>query len=127
MVERNRVHLVIALFECLEIPFHISGHGNFSGTADNQLYGRIDRAHLQGGISGLEAVLRGRHVTDLPWAIHFIPKAPAFDLYGLNTVLAAQIAQRVPFATLQYSTRSAALCGVPVPRLTARSGSVWTA
>src|SRR5207244_695212 len=56
-----------------------------------------DHAHLQGGISGLDAVLRGWHVTDLPWAIHFIPKAPTLDVvWAFNTVLAAQIAPARP-------------------------------
>ena len=97
MVKGNCVHIVVALLERLAVPFEIGRHGNLTGAASNQLNRRVHRAHLQGGISGLEAILLGRHVAELPWAVHFIPKAPVLDaVWFLDNVLATQIAPARP-------------------------------
>src|SRR6266581_4252575 len=56
------------------------------------------------------------------------PRLQYLTLYGFSTPCCRRRSlQRVPLSTLQYSTRSAAFSGVPVPRFTARSGSDPTA
>src|SRR5437867_10956549 len=56
------------------------------------------------------------------------PRHQYLMLYGFSTTCwRRRSLQRVPPSTLQYSTRFAALSGVPVPRLTASNGSVPTA
>jgi hypothetical protein len=90
------VYIVVAFLERLAVPRDRSACQP-RWAASYQLNRWVHCAHLQGSIPQPEAIFTGRHVTDLPWAIHFIPKAPAFDVvWVLNTVLAAQIAPARP-------------------------------
>src|SRR5208283_412071 len=41
-------------------------------------------AHLPRGIGGLFTVFRGRHVADLPGAIHLVAKTPVRNLVGIG-------------------------------------------
>ena len=92
-VERESVNIVVALLEHLAVPLEVSGHTRATGPAGNQLERRIHVAHLAGGVGGLEAIFLGRHVPDLPGAIHFVAQAPVAHFVGIgNSVLAAQIA-----------------------------------
>ena len=48
--------------------------------------------HLAGGVLRLQTVFRGRHVPDLPRAVHLIAQAPVLNFVGLfNAVAAAQV------------------------------------
>src|ERR1700730_3693621 len=56
------------------------------------------------------------------------PRHQCFTLYGSAIpCLRRRSLHRVPFSTLQYSTRAAASSGLPVPRLSPIRGSVPTA
>src|SRR5579871_5032767 len=92
-MERDKVDIVIALLEHLAIPFEEGPHTGAARTTCDELQRVIDRAHLAGGIGCFQTVLGGRHMADLPGAIHFIAETPRFDIVGRGeAVTAAQLA-----------------------------------
>ena len=92
-MQANAVHLRIALFENFAIPFEecrLPGPGRSAG---DQLHAGVDGSHLPRGIHGLAAIFAGRHVADLPGAVHFVAQAPRLNRVGLRVAMfAAQIA-----------------------------------
>src|SRR5690242_13740729 len=91
-MQGDSVHVVVALLEDFAIPFEIGGNAGAAGSASDELKGRIDVAHLSGGVLSFKAVCSGGHVADLPGAVHLIAKAPVLDFVGVrDAVLTAEI------------------------------------
>ncbi|PYV07655.1 MAG: hypothetical protein DMG23_15665 [Acidobacteria bacterium] len=111
-MERNRIHVVVALFQHLPVPFEVGWHKGAARAARDQLDGRVHRAHLPGGVRRLQAVFTSGQMSDLPGAVHFISEAPEFDLVGLlKTVLAAQVAPARPFFQVAVFDQRGGVCG----------------
>src|SRR5208283_6233128 len=75
---------VVALFENFAVPFQIGGHSGSAGAARDEFERRVYIAHLPRGIGSPFTVFRGRHVADLPGAIHLVAKTPVRSLVGIG-------------------------------------------
>jgi len=124
-MQREAVDVVVALLKHFAIPLEITWACPDAGAARNELSDGSTLMHLARGVRCFQAVFRGGHVADLPRAVHFVAQAPILNFVGFrDPCLRRSSLQRVPFSTLQYSTRSAACSAVPVPRFKPISGSV---
>ena len=92
-MQRQPIDIVVALLQYLAIPLEVCGHERATRSASDEFQRGIDATHLPRGIRGLHAVLGGRHVADLPGAIHFVAQTPVFHLVRIgNSISAPQLA-----------------------------------
>ena len=92
-MQADAVHLRITLFENFAIPFQECRLSRPRRSTGDQLHAGVDSSHLAGGIDGFAPILAGRHVANLPGAIHFVAQTPGANGVGLGvTMIPAQIA-----------------------------------
>src|SRR5262249_35152299 len=91
-VQRKPIDIVVTLFEHFPIPLEVSAHEWTAGSTCNQLEFWVHIPHLSRRILRLYAIFRGRHVANLPGAIHLIAEAPVLDFpWFRDSVLPPQI------------------------------------
>ncbi len=79
-MQRDAVHLVVALLQDLAIPGEIRRHERAAGSTRDQPQVRIDHPHLLGGVARLPPVLACLQLADLPGPVHLVAEAPVADV-----------------------------------------------
>ena len=99
-MQRQTVNVVIALLQNFSVPLQVGRHQGSARSTGNELEGRVDVAHLAGGVLGFQSIFGGAHVADLPGTIHLVPQAPVLHFVGLGkSMFAAEI---TPLRTLVH-------------------------
>ena len=92
-MQRKSVDVVVARLQDLAVPLQIRRHAGPARSAGDQRQRPIDVTHLPRRILRLHAVFGGRHVTDLPAAVHLVAQTPVLHVVRLGiAVLATQVA-----------------------------------
>ena len=79
-VQADVVGQIAHVLQHRAVPLHVGGELHGAGAARHQLNGRVGILHHLGGLLGADGVLVGRHVAELPLAIHLVAQAPQSDV-----------------------------------------------
>ena len=83
-MQRESIHVVVALLQNFAIPLEVRWHKRAAGAARDQLHRMIHIAHLARSILGFHPVLCRGDMSDLPWPIHLISNAPVLHVVGFG-------------------------------------------